>query len=239
MLVCYSSGLNKALVNCGNITMGFVVIMSFGIVMLAALTNPAKSLQCYQCVDVAGSSDLISSTGHSDPSCRNAPTSSAECQSGQVCGYSMGSIQGHLIEMTAEVNAVIRGCMPLLDSDTTMGCHKNEEASGVISKVLSSLSDLGDVHVDGEVCYCDTDFCQPECDGLYVGEMCVQKWVFIVAGIGLLLVIILVCTCCCCCGCCGCCQCCSCCKRRNDGYMVQPLIITGPTERVEDSNEVI
>ncbi|CAH1802417.1 unnamed protein product [Owenia fusiformis] len=201
--------------------MEFVVILSFGIVMLAALTNPAKSLRCFQCVDVAGSSDLTSSTGHSDPSCRNAPSSSAECQSGEVCGYSKGSVQGHLF-VTAEVNAVVRGCMPLLDRDTSMGCHSNKEASGIISEVLSSLSELGDVKVDGEVCYCDTDLCVPECDGAYIGQFCVKKWMFAVAGVGVLLVIILLCTCCCCC--CGCCG--SCCKKRQDGYMVQPLIIT-------------
>ena len=205
-----------------------LVVSTFVLLSLAlSQTVHGNYIDCYQCSDfeVESASGVFKGAfdGKSDASCGwGLGASHSLCPSDGTyqCILVKGQVSTSIpILGSFNVKMYSRDCIKV-DSYTSPGCLPKSEADkaalGILNGILTVASGFDSVEVDGDVCTCDHDLCNPDpCDGNNVNffdTFCLPIWAVAVSAVGLVLVILLF-TCCCCC-------CCSCCRKKSPGRVI-------------------
>ncbi|KAI0233042.1 hypothetical protein LSAT2_016688 [Lamellibrachia satsuma] len=181
-----------------------------------------STLQCYKCANVKVDNPILKKffSGESDQWCEHPSSDDATetCPSRTdyvwllrrkhllLCTISYFSV--HVSVGTSKVTVESRGCMKV---DTNTGLNEcnpigSDSERKFAGEILSVLSEVSDVEVDGKVCACGTDLCDANCNGVAIGTFCLSLPVAIVLGILNVIIGLLLITCCCCCCCCVCCK---------------------------------
>jgi len=198
-------------------------------IILAVTFQSVYGLQCYECINIELQSSYNPFSGKTNPACGSDPSSTnlVTCPSDtNACGSVDGQIKAKFPDplgtFTAQIQ--VRGCV---QDDSLGGCRKVDgTVTGLISEILSILSGISDVSLDGQMCTCKWDRCVLCDEGVFVAGYCVKYWMLgltIGVAVGMLLLLV---TCCCCC-CCG-----TCCQKRRQGVIItnavpyQPLLVS-------------
>ncbi|KAI0224413.1 hypothetical protein LSAT2_024577 [Lamellibrachia satsuma] len=192
-----------------------VVMLLCVVSFVEVLTDDMSSLRCYKCSNVKFDNPLVKKlfSRKSDQWCEHPSsddaTETCPSRTDYMCGYFEGSISFHVpLVGTSKVTVESRGCMKV---DTNIGLNKcnpigSDSERKFAGEVLSVLSEVSDVEVDGKLCACGTDLCDANCSGVAIGTLCLSLPVAIVLGILNVIIGLLLITCCCCCCCCVCCK---------------------------------
>ena len=79
----------------------------------------------------------------------------------------------HVTVGTSEVTVESRGCMKVHKNTVLNKCKPigSDSERKFAGEVLSVLSEVSGVEVDGKVCYCGTDLCDTNCNGVAIGTV--------------------------------------------------------------------
>ncbi|KAI0233043.1 hypothetical protein LSAT2_016689 [Lamellibrachia satsuma] len=173
-----------------------------------------STLQCYKCANVKLDNPLLKKfSGESDQWCEHPSsddaTETCPSRTDYMCGYFEGSISFRVpLVGTSKVTVESRGCMKVHKNTVLNKCNPigSDSERKFAREVLSVLSNVSDVEVDGKLCTCGTDLCDTNCNGVVIGTLCLPLPVAILLGVLNVIIGLLLITCCCCCCCCVCCK---------------------------------
>lgn len=174
-------------------------------------------LHCYKCTNVKlkNSNPVLAQllSGQTDEWCEHPSISDATetCPSSTdyMCGFFEGSVSFSLPFVGgSKVTIQKRGCLKVESNKGINQCHQigSDAERKFVGVVLSVLSEVSEVNVDGKICVCGTDLCDANCNGVAIGPVCLSIPVAVVLGIVGSIFSLLLVTCCCCCCCCACCK---------------------------------
>ncbi|ELU08998.1 hypothetical protein CAPTEDRAFT_214448 [Capitella teleta] len=193
--------------------------VTLSLLVTAAIFTPLVSgLMCYQCADfeVESTSGFLSifDTRSTSPACQEGHGSNiVTCPD---YGY-IGHIFVYVIKLgSATLNTLVRDCIPYSGFEECLSDSDNlGPALDILKGLLSFVSQLSNVEIDGDVCYCGTDLCIPdECrEGevnifglVWILLLCscrysLDQWIVITVAVvvgGVIIIAIISCCRCCC-----------------------------------------
>ncbi|KAI0221935.1 hypothetical protein LSAT2_026818 [Lamellibrachia satsuma] len=163
-------------------TVVLVVMLLCVVRFVELLTDYDMSkLQCYKCANVKLDNPILKKnfSRESDQWCEHPSsddaTETCPSRTDYMCGYFEGNISFHVpLVGTSEVTVESRGCMKVHKNTVLNKCKPigSDSERKFAGEVLSVLSEVSGVEVDGKVCYCGTDLCDTNCNGVAIGTVC-------------------------------------------------------------------